>query len=419
MRTVTFNRVLSVGAMGTVYHAEVRGPRQAPLVCAVRMLSSEASEHVYLRSRVHDEAKLLKMLQDERMLGVVEVVRINDADAVIMRFDEGVALPGLRSEVEIPARALAHLGKELADILHRAHIATHPGSGQPLKVVHRDVNPRNCMLTESGGVRLLNFGLARAVFDTRATQTEGLVFGSLDYVPPEALAGQEPTAFFDVFGLGLTLWEAATGEGWGAPTAKASALQQRLDDRLAELPEGFESFADVLREMLAYDPRERPTAEHVSQRLAEVAEACDGASLRAFCRMAVPPLLEQPSPDDPLSLVGRTLAVDGPAPLPVAQAKTEARRVAGNVPMSLSGPDDVSLAQPIPAAGSAATTMMNRHPNAPDEVKPVPAPASASAPRPQETGPALFLVGAAFGAGVLTLMAMALGLVVVGWLLFA
>jgi serine/threonine protein kinase len=329
MRTLTFNRVIGAGAMGTVYHAELRAPGGFSRACAVKVMKTVDGDHEHFVARMRDEARLLGMLQDEQILGVSELVRVNGKDAVVMEYVEGADLHELRDPAApggsggaIPARALAEIGAEAAGALHRAHNATHPTTRSPLGVVHRDVKPANVMITSRGGVRLLDFGVARAAFGGRESQTRGLVLGTLNYFAPEILLGAEPTAAVDVYGLALTLWECVAREDWGPPVVKLSAFEQRLDRRLGSLPTAYRPLAPMLRRMLAFEPQERPSGADVEKELLALAERLDGGSLRTWARDAVPKILETRAvPADEDTLVGKTVTVEDAETAPPAQAR--------------------------------------------------------------------------------------------------
>lgn len=313
MRTLTFNRVVGSGAMGTVYHAELRAPQGFARACAVKVMKALEGDHAHFVARMRDEARLLGMLQDESILGVSELVHVEGRDAVVMEFVEGVDLQELRTGPPIPPRALVELGAELAGTLHRAHTATHPRTGAPLKVIHRDVKPANVMITSRGGVRLLDFGVARAAFGGRESQTRGLVLGTLNYFSPEILIGHEPSPAVDLWGLALTLWETATREAWGPPVVKANQLAARVERRLGELRPEYAPLAPVLARLLSFEPEGRPSGAEVEQQLLALADRMEGAGLRTWARDAVPRALsERPAAPAGDPLVGRTIEVTEP-----------------------------------------------------------------------------------------------------------
>ncbi|MCB9668171.1 MAG: serine/threonine protein kinase [Alphaproteobacteria bacterium] len=359
MRTLTFNRVIGAGSFGTVYHAELRVPRGFSRQCAVKVMNATSPDQDHFRARMRDEARLLGMLADEQILGVAELVMADNRDIVVMDYVEGVDLSDIIVSQPVPPRALAEMGAEIAGTLHRAHTAAHPNTGEPLRVVHRDVKPANVMITARGGVRLLDFGVARAAFSARETETQGLVLGTLNYFPPEILAGADPSPAVDIYGLGLILWECATGKEWGSPQVHRKRFERRVEQRLAAVEPDYADLLPVLRAILEWDPAQRPDGGEVEQLLLSAADACTGEGLRTWARMVVPPILEaRQSEQLQDELVGRTLPLqgeeqsDGLQPIPEAvtvKAETSVESVTYN---DLAPPAAVDRAtdRPLPVA---------------------------------------------------------------------
>jgi serine/threonine protein kinase len=312
MRTLTFNRIVGAGAMGTVYHADLKTPGGFVRPCAVKVMKATGPDREHFMARMRDEARLLGMLQDEQVLGVSELVSVGDRDAVIMDYVEGTDLADLLAVRRMPPKALAELGAEIAGCLHRAHNAKHPTTAQPLNVIHRDIKPANVMISPRGGVRLLDFGVARAAFSGRESQTQGLVLGTLNYFPPEVLGGAEPTQAVDIYGLGVTMWECATGKEWGSPQANQKRFERRVDERLAEIDAEYRDLMPVLRSILQWDPDLRPNGGTVERALLHAASVCPGDGLRVWAREVVPLALEardkvvRSQKDE---LVGKTLEI--------------------------------------------------------------------------------------------------------------
>lgn len=374
MRTLTFNRVVGSGAMGSVYHAELRAPHGFRRACAVKVMKPVGGEHEHLVERMRDEARLLGLLQDEQILGVSELLRVDGRDAVVMEFVEGADLAELRERAPMPPRALAELGAELAGTLYRAHTATHPSTGEQLHVIHRDVKPANVMITTRGGVRLLDFGVARAVFGGREAQTRGLVLGTFNYFPPEIILGADPTPAVDVFGLGISLWECATCDAWGSPVMQQSRFETRIDRRMERLAEGYQSLAPVLRSMLAFEPEDRPDGRTLEKQFLAIADELSGSGLRTWSRRVVPELLTGRSVDAPDDdLTGRTFEVGGseigddpvvpesPAYEPVqTRWVNSSERVSAGIPAVKSAVPDVSRLPGDRSGGRSGTTTRDK-----------------------------------------------------------
>lgn len=312
MRQLTFQRVLGSGAFGTVYLAELTGERGFRRTVAVKVLLPGQPDSESFVSRVRDEARLLGLLHDEHILKVLELVRVGERDAVVMEFVEGVDLSGLVSSGQRPPpRALAELGAAVAGALHAAHTARHPNSGEPLNVVHRDVKPANVMITDRGGVKLLDFGVAQARFAARESRTGQFVLGTLNYMAPEYIITGDVSPAADVYGLGLTLWEAAVGEVFGQPKLKEEAHVRRVEEHLARLTSTHAELTPVLRPMFAWDPTARPDASTVEGQLVAAADRLSGTGLRSWATSHVPAAIDRARKDakDTVGLVGQTVVV--------------------------------------------------------------------------------------------------------------
>jgi serine/threonine protein kinase len=110
----------------------------------------------------------------------------------------------------VPWMLVAAIAIEVLRALEAAHSRLDE-SGQPAPIVHRDVTPSNILLDQRGLVKLVDFGLARAMDRTRRTRPD-IVKGKLSYLAPELLWGHESSPASDLFSLGVVLWEALAGE---------------------------------------------------------------------------------------------------------------------------------------------------------------------------------------------------------------
>src|SRR5262249_44804410 len=110
--------------------------------------------------------------------------------------------------------------------LHYAHDLTD-FDGTPLEVVHRDATPHNVFITYDGQVKLLDFGIAKALSSTHHTRTE-ILKGKVSYMAPEQTRGEEVDRRADVFAAGVMLWEAATGQRLWKGANEIAVLHARI-----------------------------------------------------------------------------------------------------------------------------------------------------------------------------------------------
>lgn len=361
MRQLTFKRTIGAGAFGTVYQAELQTGRGFQRQVAVKVIQARGPDGDMFLSRIRDEARLLGLLQDDAILKVLDMVRIDGVDAVVMEYIEGVDLDSIAKDTGAPSpMALAELGALVAGALHRAHTAVHPADGSPLGVIHRDVKPANIMVTRSGGVRLLDFGVARAKFEARESYTGQLVLGTLNYMAPEYIVTNQLSPAADIYGLGLSLYEAATGQVFGQPKVRQDSHQRRLDERVAALSESAPALALAVERMLAWDPAQRPDGAEAERLLWEISSGSRGPSLRQWATSAVPRVLDgRPVAQDDLGLVGRTVPLADEAVVPDAEHSIEA------------APEP---AKPLQSAPTAAPTTRPTPPPTPPAQRPQPGP---------------------------------------------
>ena len=311
MRTLTFIRTLGAGAFGTVYLAEFSSGQGFRRQVAVKVIQKNRPETEMFLARIRDEARLLGLLQDDAILKVLDMTQVDGLDAVVMEYVEGADLDTLMREGEPPPpRALAELAAAVAGALSRAHTAVHPNTGDSLNVVHRDVKPANIMVTSSGGVKLLDFGVARARFDARESQTGQFMLGTLNYMAPEYIVTGEVSPAADIYGLALSVWEVAAGEGYGQPKIRQDAHERRLAERMARIRATHAPLVPLLEQMLRWNPPDRPTAAMMERGFLEAADSIRGSGLRMWASTQVARVIQTRTlAPDGAGLLGRTISL--------------------------------------------------------------------------------------------------------------
>lgn len=243
------DRVLGEGASGRVYLA--RDTKERGAVWAVKEMdysSIPALEAAESRELFAREAELLKRLHHESLPRVVDHFASGPCDYLVMERVEGPTLEELiRSRCEpLPEDRVWGIGYGLLQTLHYLH---HRNPA----VIYRDLKPANVMLTMSGGVKLIDFGIARVAAPKKAGDTT--CYGTPGYAPPEQYQGRTVPAS-DIYALGMTMMVAATG--YEPPEFRfdhpsAVSLCPGLSDVLSS----------TVGLMLMKKPQERPTSEQL------------------------------------------------------------------------------------------------------------------------------------------------------------
>jgi serine/threonine-protein kinase len=184
---------VGAGGMGEVYRArDTRLNRNV----ALKILPPATARQDEARARLEQEARTISSLTHPNICALYDVGSDGHVDYLVMEFLEGETLTSRLGRGPIPRADLIRYGIEIADALDRAH---RQG------VIHCDLKPSNIVLTESGA-KLLDFGIARL-----QGANDAAVHGTPGYLAPEVVRGEAPDARTDIFSLGATLYEMATG----------------------------------------------------------------------------------------------------------------------------------------------------------------------------------------------------------------
>jgi eukaryotic-like serine/threonine-protein kinase len=217
--------------MGEVYRAK---DTRLDRTVAVKVLPSELSSKPGLRQRFEREARAIASLNHPHICALHDVGQQDGVDFLVMEYLEGETLADRLLHGALKTEQVLHYAIQIADALNKAHRQGF---------VHRDLKPGNIMLTREG-VKLLDFGLATFARDgkslgggdigTAATLTrqpltaEGTIVGTLPYMAPEQLEGQETDARTDIFAFGAILYEMATGKRAFEDKSQASLIASIL-----------------------------------------------------------------------------------------------------------------------------------------------------------------------------------------------
>lgn len=215
---------LGEGGMGVVYKA--RDTHLDRLV-AIKVLPPDKVADPERKQRFLREAKAASSLNHPNIITVHEVVHEDGLDFIVMEFVAGKPLSHLIGRKGLKLGDTLKYGAQIADALATVHA---------VGIIHRDLKPGNIMVTESGLVKVLDFGLAKleAIGPLAATQTtkqteEGSIVGTIAYMSPEQAEGKKVDARSDIFSFGSVLYEMITGQRAFEGETKLSTLSAILD----------------------------------------------------------------------------------------------------------------------------------------------------------------------------------------------
>ena len=277
---------LGAGGMGEVYRAkDTKLGREV----AVKVLPDEFFENKESIARFEREAKSLAAVSHPNIAALYSFEEITGRHLLVMELVEGHTLGERLLKGPLPLDQLLRAGIEMASALNAAH--RHG-------IVHRDLKPGNVMLTKSG-VKLLDFGLAKVLDPegpveslTSAPTTakdvtrEGTILGTLSYMAPEQLEGKKADPRSDIFALGATLYEMATGKKAFSGISQASLISSIMTSEPKPIsffqPVTPPALVRAVRICLEKDPDDRwQSAGDLGRELRWIAEG-SGAAVAAL-----------------------------------------------------------------------------------------------------------------------------------------
>ena len=280
---------LARGGMAEVFLASQSGPEGFHRLVAVkRILPHLVDSQDFVRMFL-DEARLAAQLSHPNVVHIYDFGKVDEHYFIAMEYTHGVhagQLIKLAAADRLPDVLIARLGADACAGLQYAH-DLRDVEGQPLQVVHRDVSPPNLLVSYDGAVKLVDFGIAKAVSCVEQTRP-GVVKGKFAYMSPEQTIGQKLDGRSDVFSLAIVLWELLAGKVMIPRTDPVEGMRMIRDGRLPPIEDsqaahlagavgGAEPRAEEQARGALHRPGDGPPARGVHQELERRAGLVDGA----------------------------------------------------------------------------------------------------------------------------------------------
>ena len=267
---------LGQGGTADVSLAVARGPKGFTKLVVLKSMRSQFRTEPEFSEMFMVEARLAARLSHPNVVQTNEVFDFEGLPVIVMEYLEGQALSAIsaraRGTNSFPSEMHLRVITEALSGLHYSHeLAEY--DGKPLGVVHRDVSPQNVFLTYDGQVKLLDFGIAK-LNGSQVETANGVLKGKLAYMPAEQITGENVDRRCDVYGVGVMLWEAATGQRMWAHATEANIMNAVLNGDVptpsSVTPDVNPELERIIVKALSVDPDDRhPTAAVLQAELEE------------------------------------------------------------------------------------------------------------------------------------------------------
>ncbi len=201
--------------MAEVYVARTRGHGGFERLVAIKVIHPRFSEDPSFADMLIEEAKLAVILNHANVVQTFDLASVDGTYCIVMEFIDGADAYTLQKRTNIkrahlPIDICAYIVSEACTGLHYAHRKTD-STGNPLDLVHRDISPQNVLISRSGEVKIVDFGIAKAKNHGGHTEV-GVIKGKYYYMSPEQAWADPLDHRSDVFSAGIVLHELLTGE---------------------------------------------------------------------------------------------------------------------------------------------------------------------------------------------------------------
>ncbi len=252
---------LGHGGMGVIYRAhDTLLDRQVAIKLVGEAGQSNLSSDT--RARLLREAQAAARLNHPNIVAIYDAGQVDGSPFIVMELIKGESLYLLKPT---PIDQIVTITRQICAALAHAH-----ANG----IIHRDLKPENVILSNEGIVKLTDFGLARSV--TSRLSGEGLVVGTVLYMPPEAALGKPMDGRSDLYSLGVMLFEMTTGKLPYTDSDPLTVISQHLYAPVIpphtlrpDIPPALDS---LIVQLMSKNPEDRPTSADEVRRLLEILE---------------------------------------------------------------------------------------------------------------------------------------------------
>ena len=203
------------GGMAELYRAKNIGSKGFEKLVAIKKILPHLADQEEFIEAFIDEARLAAFLQHQNIVQIFDFGEMAGGYFISMEYLSGLPLrtamnKATKNNTPFDLNLVFYIISQICAGLHYAHNLKN-FSGEPLNIIHRDIGPQNIFITFDGQIKIIDFGIARAASHNSATSL-GSLKGKLSYMSPEQAGGLEIDHRSDIFSVGISLYELATGQ---------------------------------------------------------------------------------------------------------------------------------------------------------------------------------------------------------------
>ncbi len=205
---------LAAGGMGEIFLAKQQGPAGFEKILVVKKVLPHLTENKEFVELFLSEARLAARMNHRNVVQLFELGEHQGSYFIAMEYVSGRTLRDLidaaaRKREKVPAEVCRTVAEQICDGASYAHNLTDV-TGRSLNIIHRDLNPQNVLLSYTGDVKIIDFGIAKSEMSTVKTEA-GMIKGKFVYMSPEQSLAKKLDKRSDIFAIGITLYEMLTG----------------------------------------------------------------------------------------------------------------------------------------------------------------------------------------------------------------
>lgn len=255
---------IGIGGMAEVFRARQTGEEGFERFVAIKRILPGIAADVDFVKMFIDEAKIAVQLSHPNIAQIYDLGREDNTYYIAQELVHGRDMGAIvnrqgASDSNLPINFVLHVSMKICEALQHAHTA-HGTMGRPLNIIHRDVSPSNILVSFEGAVKVIDFGLAKAVGRLVTTQS-GVVKGKLAYLSAEQARGHDIDHRSDIFSLGTCMFEWLTGQRLflrkNDPETVVAVQQAVVPPLRAIRPDVPNELQSIVKRALEPDPNRR------------------------------------------------------------------------------------------------------------------------------------------------------------------